>query len=69
MLSKEVSSTIFEDFDMTRPEIEPRSPGPLHLKTFNSVNIELLELAILETISLGSIKELMLNRIISVIQQ
>ena len=29
MLSKEVSSTIFKVFDMTQPEIEPRSPGPL----------------------------------------
>ena len=29
MLSKEVSSTIFWVFGMTRPGIEPRSPGPL----------------------------------------
>ena len=29
VLSKEVSSTIFEVFGMTRPGIEPRSPGPL----------------------------------------
>ena len=29
MLSKEVSSTILKDFGMTRPRIEPRSPGPL----------------------------------------
>ena len=29
VLSKEVSSTIFKVFDMTRPGIEPRSPGPL----------------------------------------
>ena len=29
MLSKEVSSTIFKVFGMKRPEIEPRSPGPL----------------------------------------
>ena len=29
MLSKEVSSTIFKVFGMTRPGIEPRSPGPL----------------------------------------
>ena len=29
MLSKVVSSTIFKVFGMTRPGIEPRSPGPL----------------------------------------
>ena len=29
MLSKEASSTIFWVFGMTRPGIEPRSPGPL----------------------------------------
>ena len=29
MLSKEVSSTIFKVFDMTRPGIEPWSPGSL----------------------------------------
>ena len=29
MLSKEVSSTIFKDFSMTRPGIEPRSTGSL----------------------------------------
>ena len=29
MLSKEVSSTIFKVFGMTRPGIEPRSPRPL----------------------------------------
>ena len=29
VLSKEVSSTIFKVFGMTRPGIEPRSPGPL----------------------------------------
>ena len=29
VLSKEVSSTIFKVFGMTRPRIEPRSPGPL----------------------------------------
>ena len=29
MLSKEVSSTILKVFGMTRPGIEPRSPGPL----------------------------------------
>ena len=29
MLSKEVSRTIFKVFGMTRPGIEPRSPGPL----------------------------------------
>ena len=29
MLSKEVLSTIFKVFGMTRPGIEPRSPGPL----------------------------------------
>ena len=29
MLSKEVSSTIFNVFCMMRPGIEPRSPGPL----------------------------------------
>ena len=29
VLSKEVSSTIFKVFSMTRPGIEPRSPGPL----------------------------------------
>ena len=29
MLSKEASSTIFKVFGMTRPGIEPRSPGPL----------------------------------------
>ena len=29
VLSKEVSSTIFKIFGMTRPEIELRSPGPL----------------------------------------
>ena len=29
MLSKEVSSTIFKVFGMTRPGIEPRSPGPM----------------------------------------
>ena len=29
MLSKEVSSTIFKVFGMTRPGIEPRSPGAL----------------------------------------
>ena len=29
MLSKEVSSTIFKFFGMTRPGIEPRSPEPL----------------------------------------
>ena len=29
VLSKEVSSTIFRDFGMTRPGIEPGSPGPL----------------------------------------
>ena len=28
MLSKEASSTIFKVFGMTRPGIEPRSPGP-----------------------------------------
>ena len=26
---KEVSSTIFQVFSMTRPGIEPRTPGPL----------------------------------------
>ena len=29
MLSKVVSSSIFKVFGMTRPGIEPRSPGPL----------------------------------------
>ena len=29
MLSKEVSNTIFKVFDITRPGIEPRSPGTL----------------------------------------
>ena len=29
MLNKEASSTIFKVFGMTRPGIEPRSPGPL----------------------------------------
>ena len=29
VLSREVSSTIFKVFGMTRPGIEPRSPGPL----------------------------------------
>ncbi len=29
VLSKEASSTIFKVFGMTRPGIEPRSPGPL----------------------------------------
>ena len=29
MLSKKVSSTNFKVFGMTRPRIEPRSPGPL----------------------------------------
>ena len=29
VLSKEVASTIFWVFGMTRPEIETRSPGPL----------------------------------------
>ena len=29
MLSKEVSSTIFEVFGMTRPGVEPRAPGQL----------------------------------------
>ena len=29
MLSKEVLSTIFQVFGMTRPGIEPWSPGPL----------------------------------------
>ena len=29
VLSKDVSSTIFKVFGMTRPGIEPRSPGPL----------------------------------------
>ena len=29
VLSKEVSSTIFKVFGMTRPGTEPRSPGPL----------------------------------------
>ena len=29
VLSKEVSSTILKVFGMTRPRIEPRSPGPL----------------------------------------
>ena len=29
MLSKDVSSTIFKVFGMTRPGIEPQSPGPL----------------------------------------
>ena len=29
MLSKAVSSTIFYVFGMTRPGIDPRSPGPL----------------------------------------
>ena len=29
VLSKEVSSTIFKVFGITRPWIEPRSPGPL----------------------------------------
>ena len=29
LLSKEVSSTILKVFGMTRPGIEPRSPGPL----------------------------------------
>ena len=29
MLSKVVSSSIFKVFGMTRPRIEPRSPGPL----------------------------------------
>ena len=29
VLSEEVSSTIFKVFGMTRPGIEPRSPGPL----------------------------------------
>ena len=29
VLSKEISSTIFKVFGMTRPGIEPRSPGPL----------------------------------------
>ena len=29
VLSQELSSTIFKVFGMTRPEIEPKSPGPL----------------------------------------
>ena len=29
MLGKEVSTTILKVFGMTRPGIEPRSPGPL----------------------------------------
>ena len=29
LLSKEISSTIFKVFGMTRPGIEPRPPGPL----------------------------------------
>ena len=29
MLNKEVSSTTFKVFDMMRPGIEPRFPGPL----------------------------------------
>ena len=29
MLNKEISSTIFKDFGMTRLRIKPRSPGPL----------------------------------------
>ena len=33
VLSKEVSSTIFKVFSMTRPVIEPRSPGPLANKS------------------------------------
>ena len=38
-----VSSSIFKVFGMTRPGIEPRSPGPLAntLKTFNSMQIKL----------------------------
>ena len=35
-LSKEASSTIFKVFDMTRPEIEPRTPGTL-AKSNNSI--------------------------------
>ena len=42
MLSKEVSRTIFWVFDMTRPGIETRSPGPLA----NTLTARLMDRAI-----------------------
>ena len=39
MLSKVVSSSIFKVFGMTRPGIEPRSPGPLANTLYNSHNL------------------------------
>ena len=38
VLSKEVSSTIFKVFGMTRPGIEPRSPGPLSEHSTHEAN-------------------------------
>ena len=40
MLSKEASSTIFWVFGMTRPGIEPRSPGPLANTLGSQINMQ-----------------------------
>ena len=44
--SKEVTSTIFKVFGMTRPRIEPRSPGPLANTLLTRTNLEFFELAL-----------------------
>ena len=50
VLSKEVSSTIFKVFGMTRPGIEPRSPGPLGQWAGNHSQLKTLDWIIHEQI-------------------
>ena len=57
MLSKEVSSTIFKVFGMTRSGIEPRSPGSLA----NTQPIRPMSRSILNFIDLSIIMERVIN--------
>ena len=52
VFSKEVSNTIFKVFDMTRPGIEPRSPGSLATTLLARLMSRLYLLGILDAIKL-----------------